>query len=64
VKFCPYLFRKDPKSENQVEIIDLPYKMIFAVASIDLVALYSTQSHFPISIIQGIHYAPLTDISW
>ena len=49
-------------------MFDLPYKMVFAVATTDSILIYSTQSFVPIilvsNIIGNIHFATLTDISW
>ena len=68
VKFCPKIFKKDPVSPNTVELFDLPYKMIFAVATTDAILVYSTQSLVPIVVVSNIlgntHFAPLTDMSW
>ena len=44
--------------------ITLPYKMIFAIATISDVIVYDTISLNPIAIIKDMHYAPITDISW
>jgi len=68
VRFCPKLFKKDPNVKNSVNLFDIPYKMVFAVATTDSILLYSTQSLVPVilvsNIIGNIHFAPLTDISW
>ena len=42
----------------------LPYRMIFAVASIDSVVLYDTLQNHPILFVEGIHYTQLTDLRW
>lgn len=44
--------------------IDLPYRMIFAVATMNSVILYDTQHCHPIALIGNLHYANLTDVSW
>jgi len=69
VRFCPKLFKKDTtNARNSVNMFDIPYKMVFAVATTDSILLYSTQSLVPVilvsNIIGNIHFAPLTDISW
>ena len=38
--------------------------MIFAVASIDSVAIYSTQSIYPLALVRNIHYHSITDLSF
>ena len=66
VRFCPKLFQNDPKYQNN--LFDIPYKMIFAIATTDAVLIYSTQSLVPVIIVSNIlgilHYASLTDMAW
>jgi len=66
VRFCPYLFRKDPPdpTKKNAELLDLPYKMVFAIASLDVIALYTTQSILPIALIKNVHYHSITDITF
>jgi len=45
-------------------MMDLPYRMIFAVATDHSVIIYDTQQISPIAVISNIHYTRLTDISW
>jgi chromatin assembly factor 1 subunit B len=45
-------------------IFQLEHRMIFAVATLDAVFLYDTESFYPIAYVDGIHYAELTDMSW
>eukprot|EP00887_Chlorella_sp_A99_P005676 scaffold1.g5676.t1 len=44
--------------------IDLPYKMVFAVATLDSVVLYDTQSAEPLALIGNLHYDSITDLAW
>ncbi|CAD5113360.1 DgyrCDS2532 [Dimorphilus gyrociliatus] len=63
VRFCPKLFKlREPEAGNK--IFDLPYRMIFAVASEESVVLYDTQQTHPFSLISNIHYQQLTDLTW
>jgi chromatin assembly factor 1 subunit B len=66
VRFCPKLFKLD--SNNKNSLFDVPYKMVFAIATTDAVLIYSTQSLVPLLIVSNIsgnlHYASLTDMSW
>ncbi|XP_029420726.1 chromatin assembly factor 1 subunit B isoform X2 [Nannospalax galili] len=50
--------------EHAVELVSLPYRMVFAVASEDSVLLYDTQQSFPFGYVSNIHYHTLSDISW
>ncbi|EQC41260.1 hypothetical protein SDRG_01235 [Saprolegnia diclina VS20] len=42
----------------------LPYRFVFAVATLDAVAIYDSQLLHPIAVIDRLHYADLTDMSW
>ncbi|CCK71389.1 Cac2p KNAG_0G03310 [Huiozyma naganishii CBS 8797] len=44
--------------------IDLPYKLIFAVATTNEVLVYDTVSLKPLAVVGNLHYTPLTDLSW
>ena len=43
---------------------ELPYRMVFATASLDAVAVYDTCSSEPLAVITGLHYAAITDLAW
>jgi len=45
-------------------MIDLPYKMVFAVGTIDSLYIYDTQSIVPKYAVTNIHFQALTDIAW
>ncbi|GAA5957764.1 hypothetical protein JCM3765_003758 [Sporobolomyces pararoseus] len=45
-------------------LFDLPYRMVYAVATLDSVYLYDTQQEGPICMFGNLHYAPFTDITW
>lgn len=64
VRCCPTIFKLRPHNENCPPMIDLPYRMIFAVASKSSVFLYDTQQRLPFASISNIHYARLTDVTW
>lgn len=63
-RFCPYLYVKSTNVQKSQELIDLPYVMIFAVASMDVVTIYSTQNIYPLAIVRNIHYHSITDLSF
>lgn len=71
VRCCPVYFELRPVSETEKaseepspELVSLPYRMVFAVASEDSVLLYDTQQSFPFGYVSNIHYHTLSDISW
>jgi hypothetical protein len=45
-------------------MFDLPYKMIFAIGTIDSLYIYDTQSITPRFAITNIHYQAITDLAW
>lgn len=61
---CPLLFELRDYDESNPPIIDLPYRMVFAVATKCSVCLYDTQQKMPFGLISNIHYARLTDLAW
>lgn len=71
VRCCPVYFElrgasaKDeigPKSPPA--LFNLPYRLVFAVASEDSVLFYDTEQSFPFGYVSNIHYHTLSDISW
>lgn len=64
VRCCPLLFELRPYAEHKPPIINLPYRMIFAIATKSSVYLYDTQQQMPFGMVSNIHYARLTDLSW
>lgn len=42
----------------------LPYRIIFAVATLNSLYIYDTESMAPIVVYAGLHYAAITDIAW
>ncbi|XP_055389550.1 chromatin assembly factor 1 subunit B [Condylostylus longicornis] len=62
VKCCPQFFKLH---ENGPEpVIDLPYRIIFAVATKSSVYLYDTQQKIPFGVVSNIHYTRLSDLTW
>ena len=62
VRCSPILYKHRNKSSNVMT--NLPYRMIFAVATFSNVLLYDTSQLAPIGMISEIHYAAITDMSW
>nr|GAT48887.1 predicted protein [Mycena chlorophos] len=42
----------------------LPYRMLYAVATMDTIAIYDTQQTSPLCLLAKLHYDELTDLSW
>nr|XP_009415759.1 PREDICTED: chromatin assembly factor 1 subunit FAS2 homolog isoform X4 [Musa acuminata subsp. malaccensis] len=62
VRFCPVLFAL--RGSNSAGFFKLPYRVIFALATLNSLYIYDTESLPPIAIFAGLHYAAITDISW
>ena len=45
-------------------MLDLPYRMVFAVATTDQILVYATDSICPLAVIGNVHYAPINDLTW
>ncbi|KAK7066103.1 Chromatin assembly factor 1 subunit B [Halocaridina rubra] len=45
-------------------LFDLPYRMVFAVATQNAIFLYDTQQPVPFGKISNMHYTRLSDIAW
>ncbi|KAL0945830.1 hypothetical protein HGRIS_012114 [Hohenbuehelia grisea] len=45
-------------------IFALPYRMLFAVVTMDAVAIYDTQQAGPVCLLTKLHYDEFTDLSW
>lgn len=72
VRFCPVIFsllpNKQQKSDDGpasvTEAFKLPYRLLFAVATLNSLFVYDTQSAYPLAVFAGLHYAAITDIAW
>lgn len=53
-----------PSSARPKSLFDLPYRMVYAVATLDSVYLYDTQQAGPLAMLGNLHYAPFTDLTW
>nr|GMC96576.1 chromatin assembly factor 1 subunit FAS2 [Ipomoea batatas] len=61
-RFCPMSFKL--RGSNSSTFFKLPYRLIFAVATLNSVYIYDTEGVEPIAVIAGLHYAAVTDIAW
>ncbi|XP_024310445.1 chromatin assembly factor 1 subunit FAS2 homolog [Brachypodium distachyon] len=55
-----------PLEEVQLQngLFKLPYRVVFAVATLNSLYVYDTESVPPILVHAGLHYAAITDIAW
>ena len=75
VRFCPVLFKHTPSPPSAAAaaatdddatpvIFEIPYRMVFAVATLDHVSVYDTCMATPLALVSAVHYAALTDLAW
>ncbi|KAK3211690.1 hypothetical protein Dsin_016396 [Dipteronia sinensis] len=62
VRFCPLAFSL--REPNSAGFFKLPYRIVFAIATLNSLYIYDTESVPPIAILAGLHYAAITDIAW
>ncbi|KAI9164745.1 hypothetical protein LWI28_001172 [Acer negundo] len=62
VRFCPLAFSL--RGPNSAGFFKLPYRVVFAIATLNSLYIYDTESVPPIAILAGLHYAAITDIAW
>ncbi|XP_024542274.1 chromatin assembly factor 1 subunit FAS2-like [Selaginella moellendorffii] len=60
--FCPVKFALEGNTENRV--FNLPHRLVFAIATLNSVAIYNTQMLNPTAFLGGIHYRAITDLAW
>ncbi|KAF7215698.1 chromatin assembly factor 1 subunit B isoform X2 [Nothobranchius furzeri] len=70
VRCCPLYFElrtkrgDDGSTQALPNLFQLPYRMVFAVASEDSIFLYDTQQSLPFGLVSNIHYHTLSDLTW
>ncbi|CAK9441729.1 uncharacterized protein LODBEIA_P55970 [Lodderomyces beijingensis] len=63
VSFSPVKYTTT--NNTQGNSLDIPYKLVFAVATLDTVIIYSTDDAFrPLGQVSNLHYQPITDLVW
>jgi len=62
---CSFLYVQGEISQKSApDLFNLPYRLVFAVASEDSVLFYDTEQSFPFGYVSNIHYHTLSDLSW
>jgi hypothetical protein len=64
VQFCIGRLIVYSASQTDNTSFSLPYRLVFAVATLDSLFIYDTQHSSPIVVVAGLHYAAITDIAW
>ncbi|GAB7353675.1 hypothetical protein MBLNU459_g4081t1 [Dothideomycetes sp. NU459] len=53
-----------PPTAGPPPVFDLPYRIVYAVATQDSVHVYDTQQAKPLCVVSNLHYATFTDLTW
>ncbi|KAI0031738.1 WD40-repeat-containing domain protein [Vararia minispora EC-137] len=53
-----------PPPPSTGSLFNLPYRMLFAIATMDTVTIHDTQQAGPVCILTKLHYDEFTDMSW
>ena len=54
----------EPSAPDASWMGGLPHRVVFAVATLDSVAVYDSSSPTPLMVTSHVHYASLTDLAW
>ncbi|KAA1474538.1 WD40 repeat-like protein [Dentipellis sp. KUC8613] len=60
----PAISKPSTPAPSNGSVFALPYRMLYAVATMDTVAIYDTQQAGPICMFTKLHYDEFTDMSW
>jgi chromatin assembly factor 1 subunit B len=64
VRFSPALFALRRDAGSLTPWLNVPYRMVFAVATLDGVFIYDTQHRRAIAAAEQLHLAQITDLAW
>lgn len=64
VRFSPIRYALIKSNDGVSDVFNLPYRMIFAIATQDSVLIYDTQRLKCLGIASNLHYAIITDLTW
>lgn len=53
-----------PLASGPPPMFDLPYRIVYAVATQDAVHVYDTQQRQPLCVVSNLHFATFTDLTW
>lgn len=53
-----------PAAPSAGSVFALPYRMLYAVLTMDTVAIYDTQQASPVCLLTKLHYDEFTDMTW
>lgn len=53
-----------PNASGTASVFALPYRMLYAVATMDTITIHDTQQAGPVCLLTKLHYDEFTDMSW
>lgn len=53
-----------PSSSATASVFALPYRMLYAIATMDTITIHDTQQAGPVCLLTKLHYDEFTDMSW
>jgi chromatin assembly factor 1 subunit B len=53
-----------PPSATPAGVFALPYRMLFAIATMDTITIHDTQQAGPVCMFTKLHYDEFTDMAW
>ncbi|KAI0049498.1 WD40 repeat-like protein [Auriscalpium vulgare] len=62
--FSPAISKPSTPAPSSSSVFALPYRMLFAVETMDTVAIHDTQQSGPVCVLTKLHYDEFTDMSW
>lgn len=64
IKFNPHLYKKKNEQDKPPALLDLPYRVIFCIGTIEQVLIYSTECIYPLAVVGNMHYGHMNDFAW
>lgn len=64
VRCHPFRFEKKNTTTTSSTFLKLPYRLIWAIATLDYILIYDSDEMMPIACIEDINCAEITDLSW
>ena len=58
------IFYKTRREVSAESVVKLPYRMIFAAATVDSIIVCDTETFTPFAMIADAHYARISDLTW
>ena len=65
IRFCPHLYQKKNNcTQERPALLDLPYRVVFAIGTVEQVLIYTSECVYPLAVVGNTHYATINDFAW